>query len=72
MITVIRIIKYEGPEERIREMIAKSKQLGVHEYADLTMTVAEHFSDLPPDPILTIDNEELHASLAKAQLKVAE
>jgi hypothetical protein len=45
--TVIRIIKYEGNEVDIRNAMRLSKTLGEHDYNGYTMTIAEHYSDLP-------------------------
>ena len=71
MITVIRIIKYEAESEgRMRMQISNSMPEGIHVKDGMTISIATHFSDLPSDPVVTIDNEELHATLNKLEVKL--
>ena len=70
MITVIRIIKYEcANEQDMRKQIVNSMQEGVHEKGPMTITIGTHFSDLPANPVLVIDNEALHDTLRAAIIK---
>lgn len=56
MATVIRIIKYEGDVDEIRRALAISRPLGDLHCRGYTLTVAEHYNDLPQLVELT-DNE---------------
>lgn len=68
--TVIRIIKYEGDEAAVRKAIQMSKPLGVTDCGkgdggQWTMTIAEHFNDLPQ--LVTIPDECVQADFIEAR-----
>lgn len=58
---VIRVIVYEGTEEAVRRAIQLSKSLGVHQYTEYTMTVAEHLNELPP--LVKLTDEQVALAL---------
>lgn len=60
-VKVIRIVQYEGTEEAVRSAIQKSMPLGIKECTGYTMTIAEHFNNLPP--LVQISEEDVQASL---------
>lgn len=75
MATVIRIIKYEGEEAAVRNAIQLSKAMGVHSFpgnhltgGSWSMTIAEHYNDLPELVELT-DNEVDKALLEQEKAK---
>lgn len=68
MVTVIRIIKYEGDEAAVRKAIQLSRPLGVTDCGGgdggrWQMTIAEHYSDLPQ--LVTLTDNEVGATLEK-------
>jgi len=60
-IKVIRIVQYEGTEEAVRSAIQKSMPLGIKECTGYTMTIAEHFNNLPP--LAQISDEDVQTAL---------
>lgn len=72
MATVIRIIKYEGNEEAVRNAIRLSKDLGLHSFpgnqltGSWSMTIAEHYNDLPK--LVELTEEEVERSMAHERL----
>lgn len=60
-VKVIRIVQYEGTEEAVRSAIQKSMPLGIKECTGYTMTIAEHFNNLPP--LAQISDEDVQTAL---------
>lgn len=70
--TVIRVIKYEGDEAAVRNAIQLSKKLGKHSFpgnpliGGWSMTIAEHYNDLPK--LVELTEEEVERSMAHERL----
>lgn len=47
MAKVIRVICYEGGEKELQEILGKSLPLGVRTLPGYTITIGQHYSDLP-------------------------
>lgn len=65
MVTVVRIVKYEGTEDAVRKAIAMSLPLGVKVCSGYSISVGEHINELPP--LLPVTDEDVAKALEGVQ-----
>ncbi len=58
-------MQYEGTEEALAQVLAKSMQLGKHDKGSYTITIAEHINELPK----AIELSDADITQAMEQLK---
>lgn len=67
MVTVVRIVKYEGTEQAVRKAIAMSLPLGVKVCSGYSISVGEHINELPP--LLPVTDEDVAKALEDLKIE---